>query len=113
MAGKEEAIRSAAAAAAETGPKQQPADFGDVVFTRRWRLGVRALTLVACAYTAGACLVGDWEHKFGPDHVFAGVRPALKSFLNTVYNSGGSSSSSSEGDSISSSIDGSRRTGGA
>jgi uncharacterized membrane protein YgcG len=56
-----------------------------VVFSPRWRTGMRALTLVACVYTGAACLLVDWDPMFGPDHVFSGVRPALKSFVGSLY----------------------------
>jgi len=66
----------------------KPHDFGDVVFTSRWRSGVKAATFVACAYTLGSCLLMDWDDKYGPDHVFRGVRPAIKSFVNSMYGTG-------------------------
>jgi hypothetical protein len=59
-----------------------------IVFSRRWQTGVRAFTFVACGYTLAACLAADWDHIFGPDHVFSGVRPALRSFFNGLYGTG-------------------------
>lgn len=64
-------------------------DFGDIVFTKRWSNGVKALTFVTCAYTLGACLLADWDALFGPNHVFSGIRPAVRSHLNKVYGTAG------------------------
>ncbi|GBF98647.1 hypothetical protein Rsub_11641 [Raphidocelis subcapitata] len=76
-------------------PRLPPAeDFvGDrVVFGPRWRTGIKALTLVACVYTGAACLTADWDGIFGPDHVFSGVRPALRSYFGSLYGTNDSGS---------------------
>lgn len=59
-------------------------DPGAVVFTRRWRSGVKALTLVLCAYTGASCLMADWDARFGERHVFSGVRPAVRAYLTAL-----------------------------
>jgi hypothetical protein len=66
-------------------------DPGNIVFTRRWKSGVKALTLVGCTYTFVACLLVDWEHMFGENHVFSGVKPVLRSYINSIYGSSGPS----------------------
>jgi hypothetical protein len=80
-------------------PGRAPEAFvGDrLVFSRGWQTGIRALTLVACGYTLTACVLADWEHAFGEDHVFSRVRPAVRSFLNDVFGGGGAAAGTGGG----------------
>lgn len=45
------------------------------------QLRIKAATAVVTAISVGALLLYDW----GPDNVFSGIRPAVKSALNRIY----------------------------
>ena len=48
----------------------------------RFQLRVKAVTAAITAVTAVSLLLADW----GPGNVFSPIRPALKRYLNSVYN---------------------------
>lgn len=55
------------------------------VFTAKYQSRVKALTVVATVAALFGCLTADWENVFGPNHVFSGVKPAIKGFFNDLY----------------------------
>jgi hypothetical protein len=57
----------------------------EFLFTQRWHSRMRLLTYVACGVAVAGCLTADWEVKFGDDHVFSGVKPALKRYFNGIF----------------------------
>lgn len=59
----------------------------------KWQSRLRALTLVTCGAAVLASVTADWEAKFGDQHCFHGVKPAMKRMFNNIL---GVSSSSSQ-----------------
>lgn len=49
------------------------------------QLRLKSLTILACVGVAAAGLLTDWEDVAGGPHFFSGVKPAVKSFFNSLY----------------------------
>ena len=45
------------------------------------QLRIKAATAVTTVFALGILLLHDW----GPNNVFSGIRPALKSYFNRIY----------------------------
>lgn len=59
---------------------------------------MKAVTLVSCTIAFISCLTADWEHIYGPNHAFSGVKPAIRSFFNGIYGAHTLQGSGSGGD---------------
>ena len=53
----------------------------DLVFTAKWRRGVRGATWVLCSLVVVGAVTADWDEAYGRPTVLSGVRPALKRAL--------------------------------
>lgn len=49
----------------------------DVMFTPKWRRGVRGATWVLCSLVLVGAVTADWDAAYGRPTVLSGVRPAL------------------------------------
>jgi hypothetical protein len=45
---------------------------------------IKAFTIAACVVTVAGCLLADWSDR-AEQHVFSGVRPAVKKLVARLY----------------------------
>lgn len=56
----------------------------ELPFQIKYQSRIKALTFVAILLGTAGCLTADWEHLYGENHVFSGVKPALKRYLSDM-----------------------------